>query len=212
MTDRRKLILNIGILAIFHMVGVAGFLSPFREIFLTLTPYHLLFVFGYLLSFQHSWSRQFLYFSLSIMITSYLIELIGVQTGLVFGSYSYGAALGFKIGGTPLLIGVLWFVLIYGIGSQLTAWQISPVLKAATGACMMLLIDLFIEPVAMELGFWSWENDTIPIQNYVAWYMISFVYLLIYFKSTQPLNRIAPAIYWLQLGFFVIINLFVRVF
>ncbi len=207
MTEQKKFYLHLGILAIFHIVGVAGFLSPFREVFLLLTPFHLLLVFGYLLFFQSSWDHKLTFFMILVMVTSYLIELAGVQTGLIFGSYTYGNALGFKIGGTPLLIGVLWFVLVYGIGGQLKAWSVSPALKAAAGASMMLFIDLFIEPVAVDLGFWAWENDIIPIQNYVAWYAISFVYLLIYNKSNFPPNRIAPATYWLLLGFFMMINL-----
>ena len=41
-----------------------------------------------------------------------LTEAIGVNTGLLFGTYEYGANLGFKIFGVPLIIGVNWTVLI----------------------------------------------------------------------------------------------------
>jgi putative membrane protein len=30
----------------------------------------------------------------------------------------------------------------------------------------MTALDYFVEPVAMALGFWHWENDVIPLQNY----------------------------------------------
>jgi bisanhydrobacterioruberin hydratase len=204
----RNYFLHIGVLAILHLVGVLGFLSPWRTLFLHLTPFHLLLVFGYIFIFQTHRDSTFISFMIFVMITSYLIELVGVQTGLIFGSYTYGEALGFKVGGTPLLIGMLWFLLVYSIGSQLRTWMISPAMKAITGATMMLFIDMFIEPVAIDLGFWSWENDTIPIQNFVAWYFISFIYFLIFFKYHFAPNRIAPIIYWLQLGFFMLINLF----
>lgn len=207
-TDNRNYYLHTGILALLHLVGVLGFLSPWRELFLQLTPFHLLLVFGYIFVFQTQRDGTFIGFMFFVMITSYLIELVGVQTGMIFGNYTYGNALGLKIGGTPLLIGVLWFLLIYSIGIQLKTWLIAPIFKAVIGASMMLLIDLFIEPVAIDLGFWSWENDTIPIQNFVAWYFISFVYFLVFNKYHFAPNRIAPVIYWLQLIFFILINLF----
>ena len=204
----RNYYLHTGILTLLHLVGVLGFLSPWRALFLHLTPFHLLLVFGYIFIFQSQRDNTFLGFMLFVMITSYLIELAGVQTGLIFGHYTYGEALGFKIGDTPLLIGVLWFLLIYSIGSMMKTWLISPLFKAVTGATMMLVIDLFIEPVAIDLGFWSWENDTIPIQNFLAWYFISFVYFIVFNKYNFAPNRIAPVIYWLQLGFFILINFF----
>lgn len=207
-SDIRSYYLHTGILAVLHLVGVLGFLSPWRELFLQLTPFHLLLVFGYIFIFQTQRDGTFFGFMLFVMITSYLIELAGVQTGMIFGHYAYGEALGFKIGDTPLLIGVLWFLLIYSIGSMMKTWLISPLFKAVTGATMMLVIDLFIEPVAIDLGFWSWENDTIPIQNFLAWYFISFVYFLVFNKYHFAPNRIAPVIYWLQLGFFILINFF----
>jgi putative membrane protein len=198
--------LHGSILLLFHIVGIIGFSSPWQELFLQLTPFHLLLVFGYLVLFQEHVNVAFLKFMLTVTLSSYLIELAGVQTGKIFGDYQYGEALGIKIGGTPLLIGVLWFILIYSIGTQLKSLKIQWFFKALLGATMMLVIDLFIEPVAINLGFWSWDNDTIPVQNYVAWFTISFCYFLIFYKMSLPKNRIAPLIYWMQLGFFIAIN------
>ena len=84
-------------------------------------------------------------------------------------------------------------------------------LKSFLGAGMMLVIDLFIEPVAIELGFWSWTDNVIPVQNYLAWFAISFVYMIIFSQTSFSSNRIAPIIYWMQLGFFMAINLIIYV-
>jgi putative membrane protein len=203
----KNLRLHIAILAIFHLVGIIGFSTKWRSLFLLLTPFHLLLVFGYLTVFQQKIDKRFLTMMFVVVFSSYLIELLGVQTGMIFGSYQYGEALGFKIGGTPFLIGVLWFVLVYSIRSQLIGLKIHWFLKGAVGAAMMLLIDLFIEPVAIELGFWSWENNAIPVKNYLAWFTISLIYFILFSKPAIPKNRLAPYVYWMQLGFFVVINI-----
>ena len=53
-----------------------------------------------------------------IIVACYLLELIGVQTVLLFGNYTYGDYLGFKVLGTPFIIGLLWFIVTF------SAWQI----------------------------------------------------------------------------------------
>jgi putative membrane protein len=208
-STRRGVLLHGSILLIFHLVGLIGFSTQWRELFLQLTPFHLLLVFSYLVLFQQRVDGRFLTFMAFVIVSSYLIELVGVQTGKIFGDYKYGEALGIKIGDTPLLIGVLWFLLIYSIGVQLKPLKTHWILKSFLGASMMLVIDLFIEPVAIELGFWSWTNNAIPVQNYIAWFVISFFYMIIFYQTNFSANRIAPVIYWMQLGFFMAINLII---
>ena len=43
----------------------------------------------------------------------FIIEVLGVQTGVLFGAYSYGDPLGFKVFDVPLLIGVNWLILSF---------------------------------------------------------------------------------------------------
>jgi putative membrane protein len=38
----------------------------------------------------------------------------------------------------------------------------------------MTALDYFVEPVAMALGFWHWD-DVIPLQNYMMWFITSLV-------------------------------------
>ena len=54
-----------------------------------------------------------------IAIASYLVEVYGVKTGNLFGTYSYGDNLGWKLFDVPLIIGVNWAVLIM-VAQQLT--------------------------------------------------------------------------------------------
>jgi putative membrane protein len=67
----------------------------------------------------------------------------------------------------------------------------------------MVLVDIFIEMVAARLDYWHWDGGIIPLQNYIAWLIISFFFNLIYqtinFKTQ---NKIASTVFVLQLLFF----------
>ena len=77
----------------------------------------------------------------------------------------------------------------------------------------MVLIDLVIEPVAMKYGFWSWQGGQIPLQNYLAWFVVSFVLLQLFYRlKFRKVNLIAPALYFFQLLFFVVLYLLTSVF
>jgi len=197
-----------GILIVTHLVGVIGFTTRWQELFLTITPFHLVLVFVLLVIFQEDKTMAFYRFMGIVMVSSFLIEFVGVQTGKIFGNYTYGSALGFKVGDTPLLIGVLWFSLIQSIGIMLFSLKFNDYIKSALGGLFMVGIDVLIEPVAMKLGFWSWEENLIPMQNYLAWFLISFLLFMLFNKQTfKKKNKLAPFVYWLQVAFFAIINL-----
>jgi putative membrane protein len=48
---------------------------------------------------------------------------------------------------------------------------------AFASACLLVLLDILIEPVAIY-NFWSWNETIVPIKNYIAWFIISFIFLL----------------------------------
>lgn len=196
-----------GVIILMHLVGVIGFLSPWKYLFLLITPLHLMVIFSLLLQGQEKLNRSFFVFMLIVVVSSFLIEYLGVSTGLIFGNYEYGSALGLKIGGTPLLIGILWFLLISSIGAMISKIEINVYWKCFLGASLMVSIDLFIEPVAMDLGFWAWENNMIPFQNYLSWFLISFFFFFLFFHFRfSKKNQLGPVIYWSQYLFFVAIN------
>ena len=101
------------ILVAVHVVGIAGMLSPYRELFLLLTPFNLLLSFGILLTFHRERSPKFYKSMLFIIISGFVIEVIGVNTGYPFGTYTYGEAFGPQLMGTPFMIGVNWFIMAY---------------------------------------------------------------------------------------------------
>lgn len=191
-------------LVIFHFIGLVGLhLDSTRELFQSLIPMNLLLSLGVLLLFHRSWNLRFGIFIFGIFWFGYLAEVIGVATGVIFGNYEYGSALGFKVAGAPPMIGVNWVILIYCCGT--IAKRLTPVLwwGALIGAGLMVGIDLVIEPMAIRFDFWQWSGGEIPLLNFFGWFVISYLMLLAwYYLDEEPDNPIASPLYVIQFLFF----------
>jgi bisanhydrobacterioruberin hydratase len=134
------------------------------------------------------------------------IEMAGIQTGLLFGQYTYDTGLGVKLFDTPLMIGMNWLFLVYVSGNLVrrvgfTGWS-----SVILASLLMLGYDLVLEQVAPILRMWSWDRGVIPIQNYIAWFITSLgMHTLIKFYSVELSNRLAPALFLIQFFFFLVI-------
>ncbi|GAB3203059.1 putative membrane protein [Pontibacter aydingkolensis] len=201
--------LALAVLVIFHAVGFWGLLfSGEPAYFQNLTPMNLLLTNALLFAFHRSWNRAFILFAILVFAVGYFSEVVGVHTGLLFGDYTYGQALGLKVWEVPVLIGLNWLMLVYVTGhiSNYSNWHW--IAKAILGAGLMVLLDYFIEPVAMRFDFWSWSQSDIPLSNYVGWFIVAFI-LQLYFQKAAFIkrNRLALFVYFVQLLFFVSICL-----
>lgn len=110
-------------------------------------------------------------------LLGYWIEVAGVNTGVIFGVYTYGPVFGPQWLNTPLLIGVNWALLAWCTGVTIntigSVW--SPAARMCAGATLMTLVDALLEPVAMVLDYWDWEYGVIPWRNYLSWWLTSAV-------------------------------------
>jgi len=188
------------VVLILHLVGIGGlYWEASRPLFQLVTPLHLVLVTGLLLAFHRGYNRYFLVFAFSAFTIGMVTEIIGVNTGLIFGDYSYGSVLGPKILGVPLMIGVNWFLMVYvtaGIWHRIIG---NDFLAALAGAALMVAMDFNLEPVAIKLDFWQWESATIPFSNYISWFLIAFVIQVLYRKLNFAKENV--------LTFFVFLNL-----
>ena len=202
-----KVTVGILLLLIVYSVGVVGFLLPGgSEVFAPLTVYNLLFASLVVFAFHPSWSTVFVFKLAVIFFAGYWVEVLGVHTGVIFGSYWYGNTLGLKLFDVPLMIGLNWALLIYCCAVIVSGIKSPLIIQALMGASLMVLLDFFIEPFAVRYDLWSWEGVAIPIQNYLAWYLIAFVMLLFFLKPQTPINnRAAKALYLIQLVFFTVL-------
>lgn len=195
----------------FYIIGAAGMLLPITSgLFIFLTPLALLMSFGLLMMHHQPGfiTKDIAVFSF-IFISGIVVELIGVHTGLIFGNYSYGKGLGLKIFDTPILIGMNWLLLVYTTGTIMQKVNIFPVLRIAAGASIMLIYDLVLEQVAPKMDMWSWENSEVPVNNYIAWWLIAvFFHSLIELFGIKLKNPLSITILVTQFLFFVVLYLF----
>ncbi len=192
------------------LIGIGVGSWEIREHFLSLTPLNLLLTVAVLFWNQKGWSLRLAGMCLFVFLSGFLIEVAGVNTGCIFGSYFYGKTLGLKILDVPLMIGVNWMLLVYCIAVLLQPIRNS-MLFASVGAAVMTLLDILIEPVAIRLDFWHWSNEIIPVQNYVAWFLVSFLLFLCFRRFVPALsNRIAGWVLGIQFTFFAALNLLLR--
>lgn len=201
---------SIAIIILFHIIGLIGFSNELlTEIFKFLVPMHLLLMLFVVLWNNESWNKNFYLFFSTVFAVSFLVEMLGTNTGLIFGEYAYGSTLGFKLLNTPLMIGVNWFLLVYGVGAALQYIKHqNKYLLATIGASILVLLDSLIEPIAIKFDYWQWLDNKVPLQNYVAWWLLSYVFILIFNRlHFNKQNFVAVILLIVQFLFFILLNL-----
>ena len=71
---------------------------------------------------------------------------------------------------------------------------------------MMLIYDVVMEQVAPRMDMWTWKDGVIPIENYMAWFVIaSLFHTLIQFTGIKIRNKLSETVLIAQFVFFVIL-------
>ena len=205
---------------LFHLIGLLGILYSENSFFLQATSFNLILMIVLLFYSEGRIRKSFIIFFIISFVLGFIVEIIGTQTGWLFGNYKYGDILGINFYGVPLLIGINWFLVMYGSGVLTTlmagkfqAYQQVPgklklVALALDGACMATLFDWLMEPVAVKLGYWTWTaNGAIPLFNYGSWFLISFVLQLVYHLTIKEgSNKFAMHLLLVQAMFFLLLR------
>ncbi len=131
-------------------------------------------------------SRTAQFFAISAVV-SYLMEEMGVRTGLIYGAYHYSDLLGTKLGHVPVIIPLAWFMMIY------PSWMVAKALitgintrslpgltaQAAVAAWVMTGWDMVMDPGMARAGNWVWERGGdyfgVPRRNYLGWLLTTFL-------------------------------------
>ena len=201
--------ISIGLLLLFHLVGIGGlYLETSRSLFLSLTPFNLVLTTVVFIWANENYSRKFLLLSGLIFLIGFGVEVAGVHTGWLFGAYNYGSPLGAKLFDVPLTIGLNWLVLAFAARSIIATRVKNGLALAVGSATLMTLLDFIIEPVAIKLDFWHWVENNIPLQNYLMWWITSFVIqLLLNAFSAKIQPRLGAVVFGVQTLFFGVLNL-----
>lgn len=226
--SEKKLGVSIFIALLFHVSGLIGILfTPYKNWFIQHTPINLLLMAGLLIWNQSKPNKAFIIFIIVCCLTGMIAEIIGVQTGLLFGDYAYGIVMGPKVYGVPLLIGVNWFVLVFccmiimerlhdkvkqkylenDLGGP--SAKLESVSIIVDGALLATTFDWIMEPVAVKLEFWKWQSIAIPVYNYICWFIISCFLIMISRKLLfSKTNDFAVHLLIIQSLFFLTLRIF----
>ncbi|TAJ09173.1 carotenoid biosynthesis protein [Marinilabiliaceae bacterium JC017] len=195
-------------LIVFYLVGWLGMAIPaFTPLFIHLTPFALLVSFFILAVYHEKPLRlQTVIIFLVIYGSGYLIEMIGVNTHLIFGHYEYGQGLGFKLWNTPVIIGLNWLLLTYTSSAMVEKLPLPSWVQILLASLLMVVYDMVMEQVAPLMDMWYWLNSTIPVQNYLAWWIIATIFqILLRVFRLKITNPMALTIFLCQFFFFLLL-------
>lgn len=211
--ERKKSIKEIIVPLVIYIifaVGIVGHMSAEHlPLMLKLTPYTLLFccVLVFFSLANSSDGKIMLWIILTFTFT-FVIEVLGVKTGKIFGQYFYGDVLGFAISGVPLIIGFNWVFIILGalaISDKLFGNNLLIILSTSV---ISVAFDIILEPNAIKYGYWNWAENIIPIQNYISWFLIAVIVVFIYIRYHIKINTNIPMHYFIAQTFFFLSLLF----
>jgi len=157
------------------------------------------------------WKRAWILL-LSGIFMGFTFELLGTRAGLPFGLYYY-KELKPQVFGVALFVPIAWGTYLFL--SYLTARSFFKGLKAVIMASsLMVILDLAVDPIMTSWEAWVWITKTeinwygIPWTNYLGWFTVSFLSLLLYrqFGGDEIEESIAlrfiPLLYLLELFVF----------
>jgi|TARA_B000000475_G_scaffold256493_1_gene236991 putative membrane protein len=194
----------------FQIFGAIGILFWNREWFINMTPFTLLMYF--LILYYKNWGdRKKIIFLLLTFSFGILSEIIGVNTGLIFGSYKYGQTLGFQIMNVPMVMGIIWVNTTLICGTIANQAKVQMPLRILIAISLMLLLDAFIEPIAPRIDMWRFdhENGLAPLSNYITWAAIALPLqsYFIFYKLKFDI-ALSSSLYVSQLLFFAALYIF----
>jgi putative membrane protein len=179
------------------------FFSPF-------TPYTLLLTCFVFLIHSPLSDKKFIFAFFSIAFLGYIIEVIGVKTGFIFGKYSYGNGLGYKLLDVPLIISINWAMLICAGIRIVSSIFTNKKTVLVVAALLVTGIDLLIEQVAPKLDFWQFESGLPSLHNYLGWIGVAFFIAYFFYPTIIKGNRtVSLIILILQITFFTSLFIFI---
>jgi bisanhydrobacterioruberin hydratase len=212
---------------IFHLIGLVGMLIN-TSLFASISWLNLLLMAGLIVYSQPEKNVPFYIFITLTFCFGIVVEIIGVNTGKLFGNYKYTEVLGISFKNVPLIIGANWFIIMYCCGMAVNHFmirlakalpegetiKINEKLKLASlvfdAATLAVIMDWTIEPVAIKLNYWNWLPDgDIPTFNYLSWFAVSAVFMLLFNMLAFKKNNIfAVHLLLIMSLFFVILRTF----
>jgi putative membrane protein len=123
----------------------------------------------------------------------FLVEVVSIRTGWIFGNYAYTDRLGPSFAGVPLVMLCAWLVLLAYAGAMTNQLGLRGLAAALTGGVWMTAVDLVLDPLAAgRFDYWRWPGGGawwgVPVRNFAGWFVVSSALLLV--VVTEPGARV----------------------
>jgi putative membrane protein len=113
----------------------------------------------------------------------FLAEIVGVHTGVPFGSYSYAASLGPRVAGVPLLIAAAWVMLAWPAALAARRLVRGRAARVVLGAWALTAWDVYLDPQMVAAGHWRWRSPVaalpgvpqVPGTNFAGWFLVGLL-------------------------------------
>jgi uncharacterized membrane protein len=151
----------------------------------------------------------------------FAVEVLGVHTGVPFGSYAYGSSLGARVLGVPPVIALAWTMLAWPSAIAARRLVRGFLARVVVGAWALAAADLFLDPQMVAAGQWTWRDPSphlpgvpgVPLTDYAGWLAVAVVLsaaLQALLNRTPPADDTVPiALYlWLYAGWIVALAVF----
>ena len=204
-----KTTVAIGIIWLFHTAALIGISLGHQTWFVSKTTLNLsicllLFFWVYPMDNLQKYAAFTLFFAGGMFA-----EWLGVNYGVLFGTYSYGSNFGPKLDGVPFLIGIYWGILTFISATLATFISSKAVIKITIAAGLMVFLDFFMEHSAPIFDFWTFQGGSAPFENYTTWFAIAvFFQIILHFLKQEGNTRFSLHLYLAQLIFFGYFYLF----
>jgi len=201
--------ISLSVLCIFYSVGIVLLVSGGKYSgIIELTPFTILLTTLILFLNHEHWSKRIPIALFSIIVLGLGIEIIGVNLGIPFGEYRYSQVLGIQLLNTPIIMGFNWVMLVYAAVLTIHPFVKNAIITAFFAGIILVVLDILIEPVAIEWNMWTWKMTTVPIQNYITWGISAVLFSYILSSQLRPenKNKIALPVLLLQFIFFIILS------
>ncbi|MGQ9768093.1 MAG: carotenoid biosynthesis protein [Anaerolineae bacterium] len=136
-----------------------------------------------------------------IVAGAWVVEALGVATGLPFGDYHYTDALQPQLGSVPVIIPLAWFMMLLpawavadaildGTGIKNHPRRVGRLTHAAVTGLAFTAWDLYLDPQMVARSLWVWEKSGgyfgVPLTNFGGWWLAATLLILI-------VGRVFPA-------------------
>ncbi|MDB5230101.1 MAG: carotenoid biosynthesis protein [Chitinophagaceae bacterium] len=213
--DIIPLVISLIILAIHLLV-----LSKYNSLSGWLSPIVLYILVVLIFISQAEIRPSFLLFFFSCYVLTMIAEIIGIRSSVFFGNFDFGKGLGFAILNVPVVMGLVGFIIVFCSGilteslyrfiekkyppDNLFPSTVQKFSIVVDGAFISTFLVWALERATEKLDWWHWPGSTVPFMNYVTWFFLSAVLLLLFeLLNFRKINQFAVHLYIVLLLFFL---------